>query len=102
MARRRAKDPEGFRAKQRRYEMLHSYGITEEDYDRLFEEQGGVCAICGESPEDHLAVDHDHETKAVRGLLCRRCNSGLGLLGDSLDRVTKAAEYLGLERTAAV
>ena len=95
MARRRAKDPEGFRAGQRRYEMSHNYGITEDDYDKLFEKQGGVCAICGENPEGRLAVDHDHETKTVRGLLCRPCNSGLGFLGDSTDRVAKAAEYMG-------
>lgn len=65
---------------------LKRYGITQDDYDRMFHDQGGVCAIC-QRPEKRidprwnvnrrLAVDHDHVTGAVRGLLCGNCNQRL-------------------------
>lgn len=51
------------------------------DYNRLFKEQDGKCAIC--EKEKKLAVDHDHETEKVRGLLCLDCNTSLGKLGDN-------------------
>lgn len=74
------------------------YGITPEDYDQMVMTQCGLCAICGE-PETvkkgMLAVDHDHDTGEIRGLLCARCNSGLGLLQDDPERVTSALAYLG-------
>jgi hypothetical protein len=72
----------------------------EDAFDRLNEEQGGVCAIC-EQPcrtGKRLAVDHDHQTGHVRGLLCRTCNSGIGLLNDDPDLLRKAADYI--ERTS--
>jgi hypothetical protein len=70
----------------RQYNYKSKYGITIEDYDRMFEEQDGVCASCGQ-PETkqsvkHFAVDHDHQTGAVRGLLCHRCNLALGVYED--------------------
>jgi hypothetical protein len=70
------------------------YGMSLEQYDALLEEQGGVCAICGERPEKHLCVDHCHETGTVRGLLCRRCNFGLGYYKDDLRRTMGASAYL--------
>jgi hypothetical protein len=92
-----ATDPE-YRKTQRmrgRAEALKShYGMTLEQYDALLEEQGGVCAICGERPEKHLCVDHCHQTGTVRGLLCRRCNFGLGLYKDDLRRTMGASAYL--------
>jgi hypothetical protein len=56
------------------------YGITLADYDRMCEEQGGLCKICGNPPgsRQRLAVDHDHDTGEVRGLLCTPCNAQLG------------------------
>jgi hypothetical protein len=69
--------------------------ISRETYDRIFEEQGGVCAICEEFPIGReLAVDHDHTTRAVRGLLCMRCNTGLGHFHDSIEILDRAIEYL--------
>jgi hypothetical protein len=57
---------------------LRRYEITLDDYERMLEEQNGVCKICGNPPLEHeLAVDHDHETGYVRGLLCVPCNVGL-------------------------
>lgn len=62
------------------YKLL--YGITIEDYERMYFEQGGVCAICGNPPPPtkHLFIDHDHKTGKVRGLLCRGCNAGLAFI----------------------
>lgn len=53
--------------------------MTLEDYNAQLQRQGGVCAICGEKPKNNLlAVDHDHDTGAVRGLLCSPCNRHVG------------------------
>ena len=73
---------------------LRRYNITEEDYDALLSQQGGVCAICGRPPEKRLSVDHNHVTDAVRGLLCMPCNRAIGLLGDSVEGLTRAIDYL--------
>ena len=74
------------------------------DYSKLLSLQGGGCAICGKSehlaqgrkirPIKKLAVDHDHVTGKIRGLLCRKCNWGLGYFGDNASIIRKAAAYL--------
>lgn len=77
------------------------YGISQADYDRQLAEQGGVCAIC-RRPEHRvragqllaLAVDHDHGSARVRGLLCADCNRGVGIFGDDPARLKAAADYL--------
>jgi len=65
-------------------------------YDRLVEEHGEACRICGATPETtkYLCVDHDHETGAVRGLLCEPCNIGLGWFRDDPARLLAAIDYL--------
>lgn len=80
---------------------LVSRGVTMEWYNEQFAKQGGVCAICRQVESRHrsgvptrLNVDHCHQTGVVRGLLCTRCNSGIGLLGDSLPTAMAAVEYL--------
>lgn len=73
------------------------YGITLEEYNKMFEEQNGKCYICDKTPQEagkRLCVDHNHTTKEVRGLLCYRCNSGIGLLQDDKNIIKKAFEYL--------
>lgn len=74
------------------------YGITKDDYDRMFREQGGKCAIC-DKPQSEcrraLAVDHCHASGKVRGLLCDECNRALGYFYDDTNRIAKAIEYLG-------
>lgn len=71
------------------------YGITRADYDEMLRKQGGTCAICHcHQRYQALAVDHDHKTGFVRGLLCVNCNRGLGRFFDSELRVTRASEYL--------
>ena len=75
--------------------LRHRYGISAVDYDLMFAEQSGKCAICGtDTPtrtgrrrmlngDSHpFHVDHNHETGGVRGLLCPSCNKALGLLGE--------------------
>jgi hypothetical protein len=73
----------------------HDFGISAEEYDQLLEKQGGGCAICGEKPRSRrLAVDHDHVTGRVRGLLCDGHNLALGHFKDRPDHLRIAAEYL--------
>lgn len=77
----------------RNNELVRRYGITLADYVAMLRAQGGGCAICGQKPtRRNLAVDHDHATGKVRGLLCAPCNTGLGTLES--DFPAKAADYL--------
>lgn len=70
--------------------------MTRTDYDVMLEKQGGGCAVCGVRPPEgkSLAVDHNHETGAVRGILCDKCNQAIGSFKDSPALLRKAAEYL--------
>lgn len=77
------------------------YGLTVDQFNILLEVQKGRCAICrvelqstGRSKGTAAHVDHDHGSGRVRGILCHRCNAGIGLLGDDPDRVRAACEYL--------
>ena len=75
------------------------YGLTKEGYDTLLEQQGGKCAICRRPDRGRrLAVDHDHQTHRVRGLLCRTCNLALGWLGDDPVLLAQALEYLSANK----
>lgn len=78
--------------------LRRKYGIEPSEYDRRVAMQGGNCAICSrpaaESTFGLLVVDHDHATGAVRGLLCASCNSGIGLLGDAVEGLSRAISYL--------
>jgi hypothetical protein len=80
----------------RKSHLKRKYGLTPEQYDAMLAAQGGVCFICRENPGDlPLHVDHDHETGAVRSLLCVRCNNALGLFQESHGMFQAAADYLG-------
>lgn len=68
--------------------------IDADTYQQILAEQNGRCAICNSRSNMRLAVDHCHETGKIRGLLCRTCNGGLGLFGDSQERLNGAARYL--------
>lgn len=78
------------------------YGVDIEWYETKFKEQGHKCAVCGitenqvTGDRSHLnfAVDHNHDTGNVRGVLCNKCNRAIGMLGDSSESLNKAVNYL--------
>jgi hypothetical protein len=72
------------------------YGLSPEAWDALLAKQNGACAICKKDLRDDVmtVVDHDHETGAVRGILCRTCNLGLGHLKDNPELLRAALAYL--------
>ena len=79
-----------------RKKRLASYGLTESDFDNLFESQGKKCAICEtETPtKKGWCVDHCHETGDVRGVLCDHCNLMLGYAKDQVNTLQTAITYL--------
>lgn len=81
----------------RRKNLRTKYGITLEQYNRMFNAQNGCCVVCGvhQSEVKHVFhVDHDHLTGKVRGILCFRCNAALGNVGDSVETLKKMIKYL--------
>lgn len=83
----------------RSQDLLSKYGMTLEEYGDMLEKQDGKCAICGLKAEDNgrygvLYIDHNHKSWKVRGLLCERCNFGLGIFKDNIDMLRNAAKYL--------
>jgi hypothetical protein len=87
------------RAKQsaRRSRFKRRYGLTVAEYQELWDRQSGLCALCGKPERRHwLAVDHNHQTGQVRGLLCTRCNVGLGWV-DNQTWLEQAQNYLAKE-----
>lgn len=86
---------------------IRRYGISPADYQKMYDDQKGLCAICDRwlpssdgrasslrSRNDRLHIDHCHTTGRVRGLLCHRCNIGIGHLDDDPARMERAARYL--------
>jgi len=74
-----------------------NFGLDKEDYEDLYRKSNGSCAICNVKEEElsqRLSIDHNHITGQVRGLLCSKCNSGLGLLKDNIDILNNAIKYL--------
>jgi hypothetical protein len=86
------------REKQWRDHIKREFGITPKQYEEIMRWQLNVCAICGYTERcagrDRLAVDHDHATGRIRGLLCTNCNRILGLAEDSAERLYAAIDYL--------
>lgn len=86
---------------------MRKYGLTIAAYERMLGEQNGLCAICHRCGDgERLCVDHEHvdgysamppaeKARLVRGLLCRKCNSGVGMLRDNRELLARATEYLG-------
>src|SRR5262249_1460401 len=73
---------------------LKRYGLSVADFDAMFARQHGACAICERPFECTPCIDHDHATQAVRGLLCTKCNLGLGYFEDNPTFLRNAARYL--------
>lgn len=79
------------------YNLRKQYGINLEQYNQLLAEQNANCAICGLNQSEiplGLAVDHNHKTNCVRGLLCLNCNQGIGKFKDDPELLLKAIGYL--------
>ena len=89
---------ETIRNADRQYQLERVYGIAPEEYDALLAQQKGSCAGCEateyNSKSYHLAVDHNHDTGEIRGLLCLRCNRILGLSQDDPGLLRRLADYL--------
>lgn len=71
---------------------LEKYNLSEEEFEEMYDRQAGRCFICESNPIQ--AIDHCHRSGHVRGLLCRRCNMGLGYFRDQPDRLRQAIQYL--------
>lgn len=103
----RDSNKERFAEVNRRKSLKFKYGITLEEYYGILEKQNHCCAICGTKENNvsgkrrgwNWSVDHCHVTGKVRGLLCNNCNRGLGMLGDTVDSLQKAVDYLNKKGT---
>jgi hypothetical protein len=81
----------------RNTDLKRKFGITQEQYSLIFDTQNGCCKICGKHRDTFkrtLAVDHNHTTGKIRGLLCTDCNQGLGFFKDNIEILTEAINYL--------
>lgn len=82
--------------------LKYKYKLTIEEYNKMLEKQDNVCAIClldeqglnNSGKKKRLAIDHNHETGEVRGLLCTKCNMALGRFDDSIEKIERALNYL--------
>ena len=90
----KAKDPEKWLKKKRNHAMIQKYGITSEKRAN-YVISVGKCEICsnGVTPET-AHIDHSHGKSHIRGVLCNKCNTGLGKFGDNVDLLNKAIKYL--------
>ena len=78
--------------------LKRNYGLTFEEFDSMLSKQDNCCAICkGKEPygrHKRFTVDHNHKTGEVRGLLCNRCNTALGLVEDNIHTLKSMIQYL--------
>lgn len=95
---RKRRDPTIYERVERRSKLKLQYNLSLEDYDAMFKAQGSACAICKATTPGartkHFHVDHCHKTGVVRGLLCHKCNRGIGLFDDNPNHVSQALAYL--------
>ena len=92
----KAKKPKSERIRLgRKYWLNHKYNMTLKEYDEMFEEQDGVCYICG-LPENfqRLGVDHNHKTGKIRKLLCNRCNRTIGYVEEDTELLKCMIQYI--------
>jgi hypothetical protein len=81
----------------RKHHLKKKFGITMIDYENMLILQLSGCSICGRTIMETgkpLGIDHNHQTGTVRGLLCNKCNRGLGFLNDDTELLLKAIKYL--------
>jgi hypothetical protein len=97
--RKRRKEQEAVKKRQdNRWLAIYSmFRLTREQWQVIYNKQNGMCAICGKSQDKlgyTLQVDYDHNAGRVRGLLCKRCNLGIGMFGEDVENINKAISYL--------
>lgn len=90
----RQKNREHYLAQKRKWMLKGKYGITPAQFEDMAIAQEYKCAICEQLPNNKLHVDHDHKTGKIRGLLCARCNLGIGSFEDNTGLLLKAVKYL--------
>ena len=93
----RKNNPKIHRENQKRQRLKREYNLTPEQYDDIFIEQGSECLICGvfyKNTKKGLFIDHNHDTGEIRGLLCYKCNMGIGYFNDDPKLLIKASNYL--------
>jgi len=85
------------RAERKEYYLKRLYGLSKDEFENIFHQQGKACAICGKKDcnSKELHVDHDHASGAVRGILCSNCNTALGLIKDNPKIAQTMVDYLG-------
>lgn len=91
----RKANPEKIKRTTRKTHVKITYGITMEQYELMLQDD---CPICME-PMLRPCIDHNHKTGAVRGVICVRCNGGLGMLGDDAETLWRAMHYLRINQT---
>ncbi len=79
---------------QKTRERRRNYGLSDEDYEGILLNQDGRCDLCHDDECTSFHIDHDHDTRTVRGLLCSNCNTGIGKLGDNIRGLQRALGYL--------
>ena len=94
----RTRKAPNYKANVRKSKLKNTFGITPEEYDKMAKAQNYLCGICLQ-PEtskgkENLAVDHDHITGFVRGLLCHNCNTAIGKLKDDVQLLKSAIFYI--------
>lgn len=87
-------NPEKYYRQRRAVLIRHKYGMEPDEYEAMLEKQGGACAICRRVVDSLLCVDHCHDSLKIRGLLCKNCNTGLGMFQDRTHWLKNAIEYL--------
>jgi hypothetical protein len=93
----REKNPAKIERATRASNLVRRFGLTLAEYEAKLAGQNGACAICGRTTDvrgRRFAVDHDHQTGKIRGLLCFRCNNGLGCYDDNELLLLRALKYL--------
>lgn len=93
----RVNNPERFFWSVRNATLKAKYGITHDQYIALFRKQGNKCAVCGRTKSGgngYMAVDHDHRTGKVRGILCQPCNTSIGKMNEDPQLLRKLANYV--------
>ncbi|MAO21337.1 MAG: hypothetical protein CMJ25_11365 [Phycisphaerae bacterium] len=81
-------------ARRRSNKRVTAYGVTPVQFNKMLEQQGGACAICGTSIDQKAHVDHCHTSGKVRGLLCNNCNTAIGKLKDNPEIIQSALDYV--------